>query len=654
MIALFPDPLPDELLYSICARYRDRTNYPNKQFTSRELFGSYTGTAIIGLPSYLSQLIENLPPWNKRTVDVLIDENTLLPFYAPFLPADRVSRIRMQMQGSDSARVQRMSGNNTSNIRTPDWLRFCPVCVNEDRERFGESYWHRLHQISGVQVCPTHFVFLENSRARARNRVNKREYLSAEHILQPTSPRPLNKEDFRHDVLLRIARDVQWLLGQRGLAPGYISLHQRYTFLLANKGLVTINGQIAISKLSRAIMDYYSKDLLEVLQCDFNNSRFNQWPFFILRKLKKAKGQHPLRHLLLIQFLQSTAKEFFSLSPVEDTPFGDGPWPCLNPACEYFMQLQINQCDIRYVRRYSKSNPVGMFNCICGFNYIRKGPDQLPADIFRFHRVKSFGPLWEAAFRSYWNDPTLTMSDIHRRLCKGPSLSVVKRHAERLELPFPRKGPDNKLVHKMKSSLAKQKETRPTKVKSEDYKEEWLHALESNPGVLRTFLTRQFRRSYRWLKSNEPEWLEAHLPPIRRPLSRRVDWESRDVELAEKIRLAANVRKNSPGRPIRVTKSLISRDIGSQGILNKENHRLPLTSQALRDTVETRIDFAIRRLNWAADCFRQERRKPSRPSLLRCASINEDIQFIPEIIRLVDQLLESLETSNSVNPERAA
>lgn len=35
-------------------------------------------------------------------------------------------------------------------------LRFCPICVSEDRERFGESYWHRLHQLQGMNCCNIH------------------------------------------------------------------------------------------------------------------------------------------------------------------------------------------------------------------------------------------------------------------------------------------------------------------------------------------------------------------------------------------------------------------------------------------------------------------------------------------------------------------
>lgn len=42
MITLFPDPYPDELLYSVCARYQERMMWGNQKTTLEDLFGSDT------------------------------------------------------------------------------------------------------------------------------------------------------------------------------------------------------------------------------------------------------------------------------------------------------------------------------------------------------------------------------------------------------------------------------------------------------------------------------------------------------------------------------------------------------------------------------------------------------------------------------------
>ncbi|HEX8377847.1 MAG TPA: hypothetical protein VF602_08505 [Pedobacter sp.] len=50
MIGFFPDPYPDELLYSACARYSERVKYVNKQFIMEDMFGRRGLSAIVDFP----------------------------------------------------------------------------------------------------------------------------------------------------------------------------------------------------------------------------------------------------------------------------------------------------------------------------------------------------------------------------------------------------------------------------------------------------------------------------------------------------------------------------------------------------------------------------------------------------------------------------
>lgn len=91
MISFFPDPYPDELLYSVCARFADRVQYPGESSVVWQLFGTRNGAAVVDLPSRLGHLVATLPPEHNYTVDQLIDDHTLLPFYSPFCPPSRIT-----------------------------------------------------------------------------------------------------------------------------------------------------------------------------------------------------------------------------------------------------------------------------------------------------------------------------------------------------------------------------------------------------------------------------------------------------------------------------------------------------------------------------------------------------------------------------------
>ena len=305
MIGFLPQPYLDELLYSICARYSGWLQYPSRKSIIQELFGSAKASAIIDLPSRLDNFVAALPLGHCYTVERLIDEHTLLPFYSPFLPSERVSHLRQDMEGDNGLLAQMRSGITGSCIHLPKWLRFCPLCAEEDEKQFGGRYWHRLHQVPGVEVCPFHDVFLENSKARVQAKRSRYELISANQAIEKTSPRLLNSADPYHNVLLRIAQDAAWLLRQRKLVPGLESIRARYLWLLTDRNLASREGKVRVTALLEAFKRYYPYDLLERLQCVPNEQDKNNWLFRLVRSPKQAR--HPLYHLLLIQFLGYTA-----------------------------------------------------------------------------------------------------------------------------------------------------------------------------------------------------------------------------------------------------------------------------------------------------------------------------------------------------------
>ncbi len=189
MIPCFPDPFPDEILYSVWARYRDRVQYSDEAKVTEELFGGTVGV-IVDLPCYLKYLVEHLPPGNSYTVDWLVDHHTLFPFYGPFLPQERYDRLREQMISGPGSALHTRAGISRLSIPSPIVLRYCPICVKRDREQHGEAYWHRLHQVPGVEICPEHMTILENSAVYTRANFSlKKKFISLESSTPFSPPR---------------------------------------------------------------------------------------------------------------------------------------------------------------------------------------------------------------------------------------------------------------------------------------------------------------------------------------------------------------------------------------------------------------------------------------------------------------------------------
>jgi hypothetical protein len=649
MIGCFPDPQPDELFYSVCARFSARMKYPNKKEVLKELFGTTTYTAAVDLPSHLAKFVLALPPGHHYTVEHFIDGHTLLPFYSPFLPPDRVRQLQEDMSGDGSLAIHKRAGIMASRIPAPEWFRLCPVCVIEDKRQLGEAYWHRLHQLPGVLVCPDHLIFLENSAARRDSARDFLEFVPAEDAIRTLPVRHLDLSDRGHQVLLKLARDAAWLIGQSSQGSAFNEIYNRYLRLLIGRGLATYTGSIHVRELLDEFGKYYPPELLRLSRCEFTGSDQvkTNWLLRLVRPPKHA--QHPLYHLLLIQFLGCTAEEFFRL-PTELSFFGEGPWPCLNPAAEHFQEQMISGYELS--SRLRGGRPIAIFRCCCGFTYARSGPDTKPEEKFRIGRVISFGPVWEARLKQLWKKPSLSLSEVGRQLGVDPL--TVRRHAARLKLPTLRSGRKSKTLNPA-ARLKSIHDAMAPAVKRRTYRAKWAASTRQSPQITLRALRRRHAREYAWLLQNDSEWLKRNSPRPRRGTQSTsgVDWKKRDAETAVAVRTAATRLRHTPGRPAQVTRTAIGRAVGAVALLRQKLHKMPLTAQILANVVETREGYAVRRIRWAAECFIRECIRPRLWQLVWKANVYS-LMHVPEVKIAIGTAVSLIESTLSLNQKLTA
>lgn len=620
MIRCFPDPFPDELLYSLWARYSDRVRYPSERRILLELFGSDKILPIVDLPRHIGLFIGQLSIDYKYTIDDFINHHTLFPLYSPFMSQERAAALREQMIESKSEGLKkgfyRRFGMTNSLVSRILWLRYCPMCWQEDRTKFGKAYWHRLHQVPGIEICPLHRTCIENSSARIRRPFSGKSLVSAESILPVASPRFADSSQLS-EALLCIAEDIGYILGHPGISLSPPLLREQYRTLLREGGYLTKGGLVRNVDFLNAFVDYYTPTLLYQFNCEL--SQHHASSSWLVRLVNGSSGQQPpLHHILTMHFLGSKAKDFFCQKIKPSPPFGEGPWPCLNPACDNYRQKCIST--LQKKNTLAKGNrPVGIFACTCGYVYTRKGPDRLPGDAFQKDAVLSYGAVWEAKLKELWLDPSITRLDIARFF--GMSEGNVKKRAIKLHLPIPRISPYNR-------------RERPRLIRDTQwYRTQWLAHVAAAPEKGITSLRDEAPGLYIWLYENDQDWLLAHRPPSKpwrrrggskkdltfqslRAKSRSQDWISRDAIAAEAVKNAAHQILLAHGRPRRISIEAIHSHVPQLAWLRKIPDRVPLTIQALEEVVETYEEFAIRRIRWIKQQYQRERVVPSRKEFM--------------------------------------
>ncbi|NHN35326.1 hypothetical protein G9U52_37090 [Paenibacillus sp. S3N08] len=282
---------------------------------------------------------------------------------------------------------------------------------------------------------------------------------------------------------------------------------------------------------------FYGKGLLDLLE---SNPSVTDYSWLALSTRTPRWAIHPLRQLLLIGFLYGSFRAFHERSNDEGSPFGNGPWPCLNKAADHYKDFIITQCII--TRCSDSGRPVGTFMCSCGFSYSRRGPDQSEDDKFYRGRIKSFGSVWVDRLQRCIQEG---MSYRSSAGILGVDTNTVIKYA------------NGAVMHREIISI--QKKTKKVRAS------------------LRSSATKN--------KTNN-----------------RVDWEKRDLEISWMAEEACkSILSDINSKPIRISIAMIGKRIGKLSWLEKHQQRLPITLRILSNYVESVSQFQMRRVRWAAE-----------------------------------------------------
>lgn len=312
MLGYFPAPYPDELFVSICARFGQRAGISSQQLRLI-LFGHTTVHNLYDLPSRLGRFVEILPAGHKYAVEGLVQNHTLWPFYRPFLPLDRAKRAEALMRGENRNSIQNIIGRTRSLISRASYFRYCPMCVEVDRSHFGETYWHRIHQLDNIKICAVHHtILIESNLALLSDTIMD---ITAAQVTESRSSHHLNIDDQKDQIMIQLAKDAEWLLNNPTNSSIKLvknlywqhSIERNATTIKNNKRL-----KVDCPKLSIDFNNYFTLELLSQLGWPLSHTNNYSWLYNLISK-SVTSIMHPFYHLLMIQFMGYTAKTFFDL-----------------------------------------------------------------------------------------------------------------------------------------------------------------------------------------------------------------------------------------------------------------------------------------------------------------------------------------------------
>lgn len=295
-LSFLPVFLPDETLYSLCARFHLMSGNRLASTTSHELFGAGDAAMLHDFPA-------NLSSFEARTQGLLgnaayLSRNrTLLKFYIPYQPGERISAGIEALAGAGIDRLKFRLGLPSSRIGAAHPLKACVKCIRKEIDTIGGAYWHLLHQHPAVWICPEHDELLMRSTGKSRTK-NKLQWVLP-HIINDQEWRSLPSQLNHQALLTRLTGFAIGISASARLEFDPFSLRQSYLHGAKSAGWLTRTGNVRFRSMRQEFLKQ-AVALVDIPEFGFIESVNGNSGGFLAKLLHNPRSYlHPVKHFLI-------------------------------------------------------------------------------------------------------------------------------------------------------------------------------------------------------------------------------------------------------------------------------------------------------------------------------------------------------------------
>jgi hypothetical protein len=506
-----PTTLPGETLFSRYVRHMTILGMKEKDYL-KLLFNKPRAS----IHPYLTIGIAKASKISEENTSKIYAEQTLGRFFSYFMPhrSSDIYNAMLADDGNVSFRACELASFKESETLS---LKYCPVCSKEDMRCHGVSYWHLIHQVPGVEACPSHKVWLIHQKLPERPHIRLQLLPSISEESQTCSDLSyefakftnvflkriaVTNDSFEQDNLLTKIRECGYTLGERRFKRIELT-SDLFNFI---KGL-----------------KHCDKGLLPYSEADYR---------YLSYLLTGQVSQHPFKYLLVDFWLSNIPERHSSI---------------INEA-GYNEQSDVHQKAIPICRKLLKqgkslaeiSNFTGKSRCY----------------------LKSLAMKEDIPFSRKPCIVTDKVIDIIISMAyKGFHRKAIAKHC------YISSGSVEQIISS-ESGLVERRRRYKFESKRRRYKTQILRALQRKPTAIKQEIKSSCYSAFHWLYAHERNWLNSALPSPTKPKVRsKGNWKERDAELAPKVRAIMHNTNNS------ISLTELDKALGGHGWLLRMQHK---------------------------------------------------------------------------------
>lgn len=300
MITYLPMPYPDETIYSLLSRAYEKGGYLSISQAKEEFFmqskEKFDFLFTNKLVPELVNLFTKTCAWEN-----FLEEHTLLNYYGRYLTKDKREKAYQSLVSLEG------NYNNlfslTPNRREEDeFLRYCPLCAEEHRNTYGETYWNKIFQISEIKVCPKHGCKLLNSS------IHKDRHKTTVFAAAETEIKDVNVE-YGTDKERQLAKYIEAMVHTPFQLENEMNIGKYFVSKMENTPYLSNRGQIInIHQLYEDLAKFYN---------DFSVGIKKEWQ---ISKILHGERKNPFEIAQIALYLGISAEELINATMPEKAP----------------------------------------------------------------------------------------------------------------------------------------------------------------------------------------------------------------------------------------------------------------------------------------------------------------------------------------------
>ena len=307
MLNWFPTPYPDELWYSVLCRFYVSSGIRESTLVKDLLFQGMRSAKMGFLyPSSSMRLVlSQLPPQAFNPRKMILKHTTFLYFARMYKREGKEALLKDILSGQ----VRKPAHIYAAVPRKGYSLRYCPLCIQEDSQNYGEPYYHVEHQIPLSSVCVRHRCYL------IQLDIHNPE-LALNGRFWPLSQEETCAEavECKQESELRVNRLI-YEYWKMPISAGPTEGHNNLIQTLLNGGYLNIQPKVGpVVNKTKLYEDLYSFHGKESVEKVFGKKIPND----ALTRIKHWDQLLPDRYIYIQALLGMPSKQVFDDEPVED------------------------------------------------------------------------------------------------------------------------------------------------------------------------------------------------------------------------------------------------------------------------------------------------------------------------------------------------